>query len=181
MIWIFVGVAAVLVLVVAWFAVGLVTAKLRATPAMAVFDIEEATDYIAEHLPDRVSGHLSHDDVRLLLRWELTYLRERGVASFGGVDHAAERAARENQVVVADEDAVVDELLERAAEEGLDVDAIDIVCVTDLTADYLVAIGAVGAQVDLAGALGPGTRGELDPGSLGGRSEADGEASGPAA
>jgi len=27
------------------------------------------------------------------------------------------------------------------------------VCVTDLTADYLVAIGAVGAEVDISGAL----------------------------
>ena len=94
MIWIFIAVGAFLILVVAWFAITLVTTKLNATPSRATFDIEEATDYIAENLPDRVAARLSHDDVRVLLRWEVTYFRERGIASFGGVDHAAERAAR---------------------------------------------------------------------------------------
>jgi len=163
MIWLFVAVAAVLVVATAWFAVNLATARLSATPAMAVFDIEEATDYVAENLPDRVAGRLSHDDVRLLLRWELTYFRERGVATFGGVDHAAEGAARRNQVVVANEDAVLDELLSRAREDGLDIDEVDIVCVTDLTSDYLVAIGAVGGAVDISGAIGSGVAGELAP------------------
>ena len=105
--------------------------------------------------------------MRLLLRWELTYFRERGVASFGGVDHAAEQAARQGQSVVADEDDIVDELVTRARAEGLDVDAVDVVCVTDLTSDYLVAIGAVGMQVDLD-AVAPldasDIAGELDAG-----------------
>ena len=162
MIWVFVGVASVLVLVTAWFAVTLVTTKLNNTPARAVFDIEEATDYIAEHLPDRVAGRLSHDDVRLLLRWELTYFRERGVATFGGVDHAAERAARRNEAVVADEDSVVDELLARARDEGLDIDAVDVVCVTDLASDYLIASGAVGDQVYVSGELAGPARDERE-------------------
>lgn len=147
------AIGAVLVISTAWFAVTLVTTRLNNTPARAVFDIEEATDYISENLPTKVSNKLSHDDVRLLLRWQLTYFRERGVASFGGVDRAAERAARRNQAVVADEDALVDELLTRSAEVSLEVDAVDIVCVTDLTADYLVAIGAIGQQVDVSAAL----------------------------
>ena len=149
MIWVFIVIGAALVLFIAWFAVSLVTARLNATPALAVFDIEEATNYIADNLPQRVQNHLSHDDVRLLLRWEITYFRERGVASFGGVDHAAERAAKQGESVVADEDDIVDELVSRAREEGLDVDAVDVVCVTDLTNDYLVAIGAVGMEVDM--------------------------------
>ncbi|MEM7288293.1 MAG: hypothetical protein AAF480_18240 [Actinomycetota bacterium] len=149
MIWVFIVIGAALILSIAWFAITLVTTRLNATPTLAVFDIEEATNYIADNLPRRVQNHLSHDDVRLLLRWELTYFRERGVASFGGVDHAAERAARQGRSVVADEDDIVDELVTRAREEGLDVDAVDVVCVTDLANDYLVAIGAVGIEVDL--------------------------------
>lgn len=149
MIWVFIAAGAALVLLIAWFAVTLVTTRLNATPSLAVFDIEEATDYIADNLPQQVQNHLSHDDVRLLLRWEITYFRERGVASFGGVDHAAEQASRQGRSVVADEDDIVDELVARAREEGLDVDVVDVVCVTDLTSDYLVAIGAVGAAVDL--------------------------------
>ena len=149
MIWVFILVGAALILFIAWFAITLVTTKLNSTPALAVFDIEEATNYIADNLPQRVQNHLSHDDVRLLLRWELTYFRERGVATFGGVDHAAERAAKQGESIVADEDDIVDELVARAREEGLDVDAVDVVCVTDLTSDYLVAIGAVGIEVDM--------------------------------
>ncbi len=142
---------------IAWFAVSMVTARLEATPSMAVFDIEEATARLADQLPDRVSSRLSHDDVRVLLRWQLTYFRERGVASYGGVDRAAERAARMNRAVVADEDDVVDELLRRCRAEGIDADEVDIVCVVDLTTDYLIDIGAVGAPVDIAGALGTPT------------------------
>ena len=149
MIWVFIVVGAALIVFIAWFAITLVTTRLNATPTLAVFDIEEATTFIAENLPQRVQNHLSHDDVRLLLRWELTYFRERGVASFGGVDHAAERAAQQGRSVVADEDDIVDELVTRAREAGLDVDAVDVVCVTDLANDYLVAIGAVGIEVDL--------------------------------
>ena len=149
MIWVFILVGAALILFIAWFAMTLVTTKLNSTPALAVFDIEEATNYIADNLPQRVQNHLRHDDVRLLLRWELTYFRERGVATFGGVDHAAERAAKQGESIVADEDDIVDELVARAREEGLDVDAVDVVCVTDLTSDYLVAIGAVGIEVDM--------------------------------
>ena len=164
MIWVFVVIGVLLIVAIAWFAVTLVTSRLNATPAMAVFDIEEATDYVAENLPDRVAGRLSHDDVRLLLRWEVTYFRERGVASFGGVDHAAQGAARRGRSVVADEEAIVDELLSRAREEGLDIDAVDVVCVTDLTSDYLVAIGAVGKAVDMeALAPPPESAGELEP------------------
>ncbi len=155
MLWVFVAIGALVVALIAWVAVTLVTTRLNATPSMAVFDIEEATTYVSEHLPDRVAGRLSHDDVRLLLRWQVTYLRERGVASYGGVDHAAEDAASRGRSVVADEDELVDELLARAREDGLDCDAVDIVCVTDLTADYLVAIGAIGGPVDLRGAIGP--------------------------
>lgn len=153
--WVLIAVAALLVLVVAWFAVTLVTTRMAATPTMAVFDIEEATTHVADHLPDAVTAKLSHDEVMLLLRWELTYFRERGIASFGGVDHTAEIAAMASRPVVADEDELVDELLFRAESEGLDVDAVDIVCVTDLVTDYLIAIGAVGRVVDISGAVGP--------------------------
>ena len=146
--WLLVALAVALVLAIAWFSVAMVSAKLAATPALAVFDIEEATEYVADNLPDQVSAKLSYDDVRLLLRWEITYLRERGVASFGRVDEIAEFAALNPEPVVADEDELVDELLGRATDEGLDIDAVDVVCVSDLVADYMVAIGAIGPAVD---------------------------------
>jgi hypothetical protein len=162
-IWVFIAAGTVAVLAIAWFAVSMVTARLAATPSVAVFDIEEATARLADQLPDRVTSRLSHDDVRVLLRWQLTYFRERGVASYGGVDRAAERAARMNRAVVADEDDMVDEMLRRCRNEGIDADEVDIVCVVDSTVDYLVAIGAIGAPVDLSGALGPGATGDSTP------------------
>ena len=163
--WLSIAIAVVVVLAIAWFAVAMVTARLDATPHMAVFDIEDATTFIAERLPDRVKNKLSYDDVHLLLRWELTYLRERGVASFGGVDHVAEDAARVDRPMVADEDELVDELLARAGAEGLDADEIDIVCVADLTTEYLVQIGAIGLEIDTAGALpAPTYAGALESG-----------------
>ena len=84
---------------------------------------------------------LSHDDVRLLIRWELTYLRKRGIASYGDVDHVAETAARNTDVVIADEDELVDELVHRSAKNQMNLQVIDIICVTDLVNEYMRGIG----------------------------------------
>ena len=149
MIWLFIVVGAILVIVVALASVTWVSSRLARTEAVSVYDIEEAVDFAMANLPADVGADLGRDDFRSLCMWHLDYLRSRGLATFGKVDLLAEEAAIEaSGVVVAEDDGVVDELLARAEHEGLDIDAITVVVVLDLSHRYLSEIGAVGDRVD---------------------------------
>ncbi len=145
--WVYISITAVTVVSLAWFSVVLVSARLRQTPTLTMLDIEKAIDFIAENLPEEVATRITHDDVRLLFRWEITYFRKRGIASYGGVDSEAEMAALGNEAVVAHEDDLVDELIKRSKEAQLGLKVIDIVCVTDLANQYMRAIGAIGDEI----------------------------------
>ena len=112
-----------------------------------MLDIEEAVEFIADNLPKEVSMRVTHDEVRLLLRWQITYFRKRGVASYGSIDTEAEAAALRNKTVIAHEDDLVDELIRRSKKSGLELDAVDIVCVVDLGIQFLRNIGAIGNQI----------------------------------
>ena len=92
--WIYIAVATVVIVVAAWFVVITVSSKLRYTPEKVVFDIDKATEYVADNLPPAITGKLSYADVELLIKWELTYLRQRGVASYGSIDFLAEKPAK---------------------------------------------------------------------------------------
>ena len=152
MIWVFVGVGAVLVLGLAYWAVFFVSSRLTYTGRRSLYDLDEATDHVADRLPDRLAGKLTHDDVQAILWWRLEYLRQEGIATFGRVDVVAEEARAEIDEgdvgpVVADDD-MIDHVLARAEESGRDIDAVDVVVVLDLEVGYLREIGALGDEVD---------------------------------
>ena len=65
--WVYISIASVTVITLAWFFVVMVSARLRQTPAQTVLDIEEAVEFIADNLPKEVSMRVTHDEVRLLL------------------------------------------------------------------------------------------------------------------
>jgi len=146
--WIYISVASVVVIAAAWFAIVSVSSRLRYTPEQVIFDIDKATDYVADNLPEAITGRLSYRDVELLIKWELTYLRQRGIASYGSVDDLAEKASQSVDTVFAHEDELVDQLYAQAKEKNLEIDAVDIVCVTELVNQYLVTIGAIGSPID---------------------------------
>ncbi len=146
--WIYISVASVVVITAAWFAIVSVSAKLRYTPEQVVFDIDKATDYVADNLPEAITGRLSYQDVELLIKWELTYFRQRGIATYGSVDFLAEKASQSVETVFAHEDELVDQLYAQATENNLEIDTVDIVCVTELVNQYLVKVGAIGSTVD---------------------------------
>ncbi len=145
--WIYIAIAVVIVITAAWFTIVTVSARLRNTPENIEFDIDRATEYVADNLPDVITGRLSYQDVELLIKWELTYFRQRGIASYGSVDLLAERAAKSIDTVFAHEDELVDLLYSRALRENLDIDAVDIVCVTNLVNEYLRKLGVVGELI----------------------------------
>jgi len=130
-----------LVMAVAAGAVGREARRLDALPPRAVFDLEEAILWVAEHLPEEVTARLSYDDVRRLLDISLDHLRSLGLAGRTTGEPV------EGEVVVDEADAVAT-VLERATGEGLDVTPFDVREVVSAQLDYLQAISAVGPAAD---------------------------------
>jgi hypothetical protein len=141
MTWVFVVAAAVLVVVIALVAVGREAFTMAAQPRQALFDLDEAVAFVADHLPSPVTARLSYDDVRRLLGWHLEYLRTRGVPATRDT-----AGGNGSDSVVIDEDEPVAYVLMRAEAAGIDATAGDVVAVLDAEAEYLAAIGAIGPE-----------------------------------
>ena len=134
--WILLGMG--VVFVIAAVVVGRETGRLSAEPPRPVFDLDEAVDWVAAHLPDEVTAELSHDDVRSILRWNLEYFRSKGVSGNGS------SASAPAQDIVVGGGETVDHVLVRAQELGLAYTAPQVHAVLDAQMTYLQAIGAVG-------------------------------------
>lgn len=146
MIWAFVAVAAVIVMAIAYYTVARVSARLANTEAVATYDLSAATEFVHRGLPGEIARRVGADAVALLLAWNLDHLRRKGVAAFGEADGLAGGFARTPRQSEADE--ALDELLRRATAEGIALDAVDVVVVLELNAQYLASIGALGEQVE---------------------------------
>jgi hypothetical protein len=114
--------------------------RLDAVPPNPTFDLDEAVEWVAEHLPFEVSAELSHEDVRHIIDWNLEFFRLKGVSGNG---HAA---AAEGPVVVGGAETV-DYVLARAEAIGKSYTAVQIHAVLDAQMTYLEAIGAIGPEV----------------------------------
>ena len=144
MLWVFVALAAVVVVAVARYTVVTVSARLANTEAVAIYDLSAATEFVRSGLPAEIAARAGPETVALLLAWNLDHLRRRGVAAFGGADAMAAAVTRTPRRSEPDE--AVDGLLRRAAAEGIELDALDAVVILELNAQYLASIGAVGEQ-----------------------------------
>ena len=139
---VFAIIAVVAVLVIALVTLGRLTGTLEGQAPTAVYDLDEAVQYVADRLPDDVTATLSYDDVRSLLTWHIEYLERTGVARRQGVDDVAP-----GPLVVSDDDALA-WVLGRAETAGLECS--DVWAAQVIAADeaYLDAIGAFGPVVD---------------------------------
>jgi len=130
-----------LVMAVAAGAIGREARRLDALPPRAVFDLEEAVLWVADHLPEEVTARLSYDEVRRLLDLTLDHLRSLGLAG----RTTGERVEGE---VVVDEAKAVAAVLERATAEGMEVGAFEVREVVAAQLAYLQAISAVGPPAE---------------------------------
>ena len=150
MIWLFFAVGALVVLAIAFVALGQVIGRLEHQRPPAVYEVASAVEWIADRLPDEVTARLSYDDVGRIVGWHLDWFNEVGVASRHGEELAGEDVVNEGAIAV--EDAAVDAIVARAIADGearpdSAIGAVDVVCVLDLQMRYLAAIGAVGDEV----------------------------------
>lgn len=136
-------VGALVVTAIAFVAVGQVVGRMAHDRPPAVYDLNDASIWIGDRLPDEVTARLSYDDVARVLEWHLDWFADMGTASRYGQELAGDDVRTEG--AIAPDDAAVDAVVARSlVEDG--PDAVDVVCVLDLQMKYLVAIGAVGDE-----------------------------------
>ena len=138
---VFAVISGVAVFVIAAAVVGREAHRLDAVAPRSVYVLDEAVDYVAEHLPEDSQRRLTPADVEQLLVWHMRWLHAKGLAPADVIDH---RQDITTPLVVA-EDTVVGYLLGEADRSGLEVlDDVDVVNVVDAHLAYFKAIGAVG-------------------------------------
>lgn len=144
MIWVFFILGAVAVVAIAVVALGVAVGRLEHETAPAIYELEDAVDYIAAELPDEVTARVSFDDLRTVLRWHLDWFGTVGLSTRYGQD-LGDEAVAEGEWAVAGDDAAIEAVVARSLAEG-GPDAVDVVCILDLQMRYLAEIGAVGPR-----------------------------------
>ena len=143
---VFAVVAALLVFAIAAGTIGREAHRLDAVAPRAVYQLDEAVDFVADRLPAESQARLTPAEVDELLRAHLRWLHEFGLQPDKPVD--AKQGISE-QVVIT-EDNLVAYLLAEAERVGVELlDDVDAVNVVDAHLAYFEAIGAVGPQAPL--------------------------------
>jgi hypothetical protein len=142
-------IAAVAVFAIAAVAVGREAHRLDAVAPRAVYDLDEAVEFVADRLPAAAQARLTHEEVRSLLRSHMVELRSKGLQPPVAADQVQEIV----HPVVVDETDAVGYLIGEADRLTVDVSDEDVAHVVDAHLTYLQAIGAVGppAPPDEAG------------------------------
>lgn len=147
-------------LIVGFVVVGLVCAiaavfvfreaqRMSEEPPPAIFDPDDAYEWVVRHLPDLVAATLTPEDVRRILDFQLEFFKRKGVSSNGS--GIAPRGA-----VVFGTAETVQYILERSAETGESYLPEQVDGVVECQLAYLRFIGAVGR------AAGPDEGGPAD-------------------
>jgi len=138
--------AAVLVFAIAAGAIGREAHRLDAVAPRAVYQLDEAVDFVADRLPPDSQARLTPGEVEQLLLAHLRWLHEQGLQPRNAVDA---RQDIDEQVLIT-EDALVAYLLAEADKIGVELlDDVDAVNVVTAHLVYFEAIGAVGPEAPL--------------------------------
>ena len=129
------------VVAIALVAVGRISGQLGASVKEAIYDRDEAVDYVADLLPDEVTAQVTYEELAQLLQFHLDYLESRGVAHAQGEEASPGPS-------FASEDEALAWMIGRSAEAGIAVDDVWLAQVVDANERYLRAIGAIGTQVE---------------------------------
>ena len=143
---VFAVVAALMVFAIAAGAIGREAHRLDAVAPRAVYELDEAVDFVADRLPAASQARLTPAEVEALLRAHLRWMHEEGLQP----DRAVDARQGIDETVVISEDALVAYLLAEADRSEVDLlDDVDAVNVVDAHLEYFEAIGAVGPQAPL--------------------------------
>jgi hypothetical protein len=111
--------------------------RIAKEPPPALFDLDEAHDWVVAHVPDDVAATLTSDDVRRILELQLEYFDKKGVSGNGSGPHVT------GPVVIGGAEAVA-YIVDRAAATGEAYLPEQVYGVLETQMAYLRSIGAVG-------------------------------------
>jgi hypothetical protein len=115
--------------------------RIAERPPPALYQLDDAVDWVVEHVPDDVAATLTPDDVRRILELQVEFFRRKGVSADGATAYPP------GPVVIGGSETV-DYILERATATGESYLPEQVYGVIDTQLTYLRAIGAVGPAVD---------------------------------
>ena len=137
--------AALAVFVIAAVVVGREAHRLDAVAPRSVYVVNEAVEFVAEHLPPETQARLTPSELERLLTFHMRWLHAKGLQPANVVDRRQDIAAP----VVLSENSLVAYLLGESDRERIEIlDDVDIVNVVDGHLAYFRAIGAVGPPAD---------------------------------
>ena len=143
---VFAVVAGLLVFAIAAAVVGREAHRLDAVAPRAVYQLDEAVDFVCDRLPEESQARLTPEEVEQLLVFHMRWLHEQGLQP----DDVVDTPQSISEPVVITEDALTAWLLGQAEENGVELlDDIDAVNVVEAHLEYFEAIGAVGPQAGL--------------------------------
>ena len=115
--------------------------RLDALAPRVIYDIDEATTFVADRLPSESQARLTYAELRKMLAMHMAWLESKGLQP---QDVTYRRQDITESVIIA-EDELTAYLLGKAAEARIEIlDDVDIVHVVSAHLDYFDAIGAVG-------------------------------------
>jgi hypothetical protein len=137
-------IAAIAVFAIAAVVIGREARRLDTVAPRTVYLLDEAVEFVADHLPPESQARLTHDEVRELLVMHMRRLHDKGLQPTGVVDHVQDI----DLPVVVDEMTDGGYLIGQAEQAGLSIDDVDVLNVIEAHLEYLDAIGAIGPRAD---------------------------------
>ncbi len=139
-------ISVVVVFVIAAVTVGREAHRLDAVAPRAVYQLDEATDFVCDRLPPESQARLTPEEVEQLLVFHMQWLHAKGLQP----DDVVDRAQDIDEPVVISEDGLTAYLLGESERMNIDLlDDVDAVNVVEAHLAYFDAIGAVGPQAGL--------------------------------
>ena len=125
--------AGLVIVAIAFAAVGHAVGKTEAMPDQIVVDVHEAIEFCAEAVPDQVSATLTYDELRRLLRFHFEWIQ----AYHWAPDHLP------SGPIVFEQFDPLDYVMERAEVNDLEVARDHAAAVIQAHSDYLQVMGAI--------------------------------------
>ena len=145
MIWLYIVAAAVSVFLIAALTIGREARRLDAMAPRAVYQLEQAADFVAMSLPESTQARLTMEELEKLLVLHMNWLHSKGLLPAKAVDQRQDISTP----IVVTEDSLIAYLLGESDKAGIQImDDVDLVNVTDAHLAYFDAIGAVGPEAD---------------------------------
>ena len=145
MIWLFIVIAAIGVFLIAALTIGREARRLDAMAPRAVYQLEQAADFVAMSLPETTQARLTMEELEKLLVLHMNWLHSKGLLPAKAVDQRQDISTP----IVVTEDSLIGYLLGESDKAGIQIiDDVDLVNVTEAHLAYFDAIGAVGPVAD---------------------------------